>query len=116
MYNNYTSAGLSRLLLFCQVPFAVPLPVALLLAEETLSVKSGATFRLFQGAGLTGALALFGFALLFETGGLRHHHHMIGVFLHASLRSFKHGEQFVRALVHPIHVVVHDKAAVRRGK
>lgn len=125
LYNTYNFAGRSRLLLLgvlalfgfevqknyfkVQKKNSIPLPVTFALTKKALSVFRGAAFSLILGVGLIGVLALFGFALLHETGTLVHHHHMVGIFLYSSLHSLDHGEQFIHALTHPIHVIIHYK-------
>src|SRR3954470_16232761 len=111
MYNFYTFAGETGLLLICQVLLAVPLPVTLCFAVETLSIFVRASARGFLGFGarLSGALTL-GLALLLETGGLANRQRIVRVSLHGSLRIFQHCKQFINRLVHPVHVIVLNKA------
>ena len=116
LYNNYTFSGFPGLLIF-QILLAVSLPVSCALAVEALSFILGSALRVALGAGLTGALALLWLAfLLFETGGFIHKQHLLAIFPQSSFCSFQHGEHFFRRLLHPCHVVVHDKTVVRRGE
>lgn len=39
---------------------------------------------------------------------------MIGVLLYPNFYSLDIGEQFVHTLLHPVHVVIHDKATKAR--
>src|ERR1041384_3330246 len=98
-----------------QILLAVPLPVPLVLAVVTLRIFSWASLGLHLSFGLTTALGISSFALLLETGSVHHSKHVAWILLHRCFRSLKHSEQFVCGLVKPIHVVIHDKAVVRRG-
>ena len=115
MYNSYTFAGYSRLLI-CQVLLVVPLPVSGALVVEALSFSLGSALRVALGAGLTGALALLGLAFLFETGGFIHKQHLLVIFPQSSFSSFQHRKHLICCFVHPIHVVVHDKTVIRQGE
>ena len=114
LYNNYTFSGFPGLLIF-QILLAVSLLVSCALAVEALSFILGSALRVALGAGLTGARALLGLAFLFETGGFIHKQHLLAIFPQSSFRRFQHGEHLFRCLLHPIHVVVHDKTVARRG-
>src|ERR1043165_4471824 len=91
IYNFYTFAGETGLLLICQVLLAVPLPVTFSFAVETLSIFVRASARGFLGLGarLAGALPL-GPAFLLETGGLANRQRVVRFNLHGSLRIFQH--------------------------
>src|ERR1041385_2838423 len=97
-----------------QILLAIPLPVPLVLAVVTLRIFSWASIGLYLSFGLATALGISAFALLLETGSVLHSQHVAWILLHRYFRSLKHIEQFVCGLVKPIHVVIHDKAVVRR--
>ena len=114
VYNNYTFAGPSGLVLVCQKLLAIPLPMSLHLAIEAHSFRVSSFLGSALGFGLVAvSLALASLSRFFETCGFIHHHHMIRVLLQVSFGGLKHSELFVLRLVHPIHVVIHDKTAVR---
>ena len=99
-----------------QILLAIPLPVPLVLVVVTLRIFSWAILGLYLSFSLTTALGISPFALLFESGSVHHSQHVAWILLHISFRSLKHSEQFVCGLVKPIHVLIHDKAIVRRGE
>ena len=87
----------------------------LVLAVVTLRIFSSASLGLHLSFGVTTALGISAFALLLETGSVHHSQHVVGILLHRCFHGLKHSEKSVCGLVKLIHVVIHDKAIVRRG-
>ena len=124
MYIIYTFAHFA-ILLIRQVFGAVPLPVTISFAVETLSFRIGSSFGLLHGSGNLFVVLLevpfLSFALFLETSGFVNHQHLM-LLLHFYLRRFQHREELGNCFRHPLHIIttrenlMHRNLAVAHGK
>ena len=105
MYIIYTFVRFA-ILLIRQVFGAVPLPVTISFAVETLSFSLWSSFGLLHGCDNLLAILLevpFLFLCPFlQTSGLVNHQHLM-LFLDFYLRRFQHHEELGNHFLHPLH-------------
>src|SRR3989337_3419680 len=103
-YIEYTFVDVAHLLI-CQVLGAVPLPVTIPLAIETLSLRFGSSLGFLHGSGNCFTILLevpFHSLAFLETSGLFNHQHLM-LLLDFYLRSLKHREELGNNFLHPLH-------------
>src|SRR6187399_754148 len=114
MYITYTFVVVGPLLVR-QILGAVPLPVAIPLAIETLSLWLGPSLGFLHWISNCFAtllrVTLLALAILLETGGFIDHQHLI-LLLDLCLRDFQHRKQLGDGFIHPLHVVLLHEALV----